>query len=118
MSALPILDPKPLQDLLDLGAEVELIQELIALLQEDAPLHMAALRRALDASDAEGVLQEAHQLKGSLGNLGLARFAELAARIESHARTGCLEPVRLLAEILPAAYEEALGALRIAYPRD
>lgn len=118
MNDLPILDPKPLQDLFDLGAESDLIQELIALLQEDVPLRMAALRLALDASDAAQVLNEAHQLKGALGNLGLARFAELAARIESHARTGCLEPVTPLAAALPAAYEEALGALKTAFPGD
>ena len=80
-------------------------------------MHMAALRWALDASDAEQVLQEAHQLKGSLGNLGLARFADLAHRIECQARAGSLEGTHPLAEALPAAYEEALDALRAAFPR-
>ena len=60
---------------------------------------------------------EAHQLKGALSNLGLARFADLASQIESHAREGRLDQAFRLAEGLPAAYEEALHALNTAYPR-
>ena len=116
MSDLPVLDPKPLQDLLDLGADADLILELIALFQEDVPVHMAALRRALDAADAEQVLHEAHQLKGALGNLGLARFADLAGRIEAQAREGNLEQAPALVEAFPAAFEEAVQALAAAFP--
>ena len=116
MNDLPVLDPKPLRDLLDLGAAPELIHELITLVQEDVPIRMAMLRTALAASDAQQIMMEAHQLKGALGNLGLVRFADLASRIEACAREGHLEGAPLLAEALPAAYDEALRALAAAYP--
>ena len=118
LSDLPILDPQPLDDLLNLGGSAELIHELIALFQEDVPTRLALLQTALETSDAPQVLMEAHQLKGALSNMGLARFAELASRIESHAREGQLEKVPGIAGILSVAYEEALLALNAAYPQN
>ncbi len=116
MSDLLILDPRPLRDLLDIGAGPELVQELIGLLKEDAPPRLASVQAALASGDAATVIQEAHQLKGALGNLGLQKFADLAAQIETHAREGRLDPARGLAGLLPAAYEEALVALESAFP--
>ncbi len=116
MDDLPILDPKPLHDLLDLGGSVEVIHELIALFEEDVPLHLALLKTAMGALDGPRIMMEAHQLKGAVGNLGLARFAELAARIEALAREEHLEQIPGRADHLPAAYEEALQALNTAFP--
>ena len=117
LSDLPILDPLPLHDLLDLGGSAELIHELIALFQEDVPMRLEVLNTALSASDASQAMMEAHQLKGALSNLGLTRFADLASQIESHVREGRLDQAFRLAEGLPASYEEALHALNMAYPR-
>jgi len=118
LSDLPILDPRPLNDLLDLGGSTGLIHELIDLFQEDVPTLLAILKTALDASDAPQVMMEAHQLKGALSNMGLVRFADLVAGIESHARDGQLEQVAGIAGTFSAAYEEALQALTTAYPQD
>jgi two-component system, sensor histidine kinase len=118
LSDLPILDPEPLHDLLDLGGSKGLIHELIDLYQEDVPIRLAILKAALDASDTSQATMEAHQLKGALSNLGLARFAELVSGIEAHARECRLELTSSAAEALPAAYEEALHALNSAYPRN
>lgn len=84
--------------------------------QEDVPTRLALLRSALAARDSAQTLAEAHQLKGSVGNLGLVQFADLAARIEAQAREGHLEQAPRLAEALPAAYQEALRALVAAFP--
>lgn len=116
MSDLPILNPKPLQDLLDLGAPLGLIQELITMFQEDVPARIGVLHMALGSLDGDQTLQEAHQLKGTLANLGLERFADLASRIEAHAREGRLEQAPALAATLPEAYEQALLALKEAFP--
>ena len=117
MNDLPILDPRPLRDLLDMGASPALIQELIALFQEDVPTHMAVLRTALAASDGRQTMMEAHQLKGALSNMGLVRFADLASRIEACIVANQMELAPSLAEALPAAYEEALEALQQAHPQ-
>lgn len=113
---LPTLDPRPLQDLLEMGAEPDLVAELASLLKEDVPTRLAALRRALEAEDAEAGIPEAHQLKGALGTMGLLRFAELGRQMEDHLRAGEWEAARSLLEILPAAHEEALAAIHAAFP--
>lgn len=116
MNDLPVLDPQPLRDLLDLGASPTLIHELITLFQEDVPPRLTLLQRALCAQDAQQTMMEAHQLKGALSNLGLVRFAELASRIEAQARQSHLEYLPVLADALPEAYAEALAALRAGFP--
>jgi len=117
LNQLPILDPRPLRDLLELGASPALIQELIVLFQEDVPTRLALLRAALAAGDGRQTRMEAHQLKGALSNMGLARFAELASGIEACVLEDHLERAPALAEGLPAAYDDALQALKQAYPQ-
>jgi HPt (histidine-containing phosphotransfer) domain-containing protein len=116
LTDLPVLDPQPLRDLLDLGASLALVHELIALFKEDVPTRMALLKTAQGAWDAQQAMMEAHQLKGALSNLGLVRFADLASRIEIIARDGHLEQAPGLIEALPAAYGEALHALQVEFP--
>lgn len=116
MSDLPILDPSPLQDLLDIGAGIEVVRELIEMLREDVPSRLALVKTALKAMDAKEVMAQAHQLKGSLGNLGLVRFAELARLIEEQARAGSLDGVPAWVAQIPGAYEESLKALDEAFP--
>lgn len=118
MNDLPVLDPRPLRDLLEIGAGLELVQELVGLLKEDAPPRLVSLRAALEAGDGALAIQEAHQLKGALGNLGLQKFADLAARIEVQVREAHWEVARKLAEALPVAYAEALAALQEAFPEN
>ena len=113
---LPVLDPQPLQALLDMGAESGLVGELIALLKADAPVRLAALRKALEATDLEAALGAVHQLKGGLGTLGLQRFAERVRQVEDQLREGHWDGAQELVEIFPGAYEEALAALQAAFP--
>jgi len=118
LSDLPILDPRPLDDLLNLGGSADLIHELIALFQEDVPIRLAILKTAIEAADAPQAMMEAHQLKGSLSNMGLVRFADLVSRIESRAREGQVEKAPGITEVFSASYEEALHALNTAYPQN
>ena len=113
---LPIFDSRPLRDLLEMGAEPGLVAELVGLLEADVPARMAALRRALERDDGEAAIPEAHQLKGALGTMGFQRFADLGHRMEEHLRAGEWEAARSLLETFPAAYEEALAAIRMAFP--
>lgn len=116
MPSLPPLDPRQLQSLLDLGAEPALVQELVALLEADVPARLEALRGALGAGDAPRALEEAHHLKGSLGNMGLQRFADLARQVEEAARSARLVEAAPLVAAMPEAYREGLAALKAAFP--
>lgn len=99
-----------------MGAEPGLVTELIGLLEADVPARMAALRQALEREDGNAAIPEAHQLKGALGTMGLQRFADLGHRLEEHLRAGEWEASRRLLEAFPAAYGEALAAIRAAFP--
>ena len=113
---LPVLDARPLRNLLEMGAEPGLVRELVGLLQADVPLRMASLRKALEEGNPEAAIPDAHQLRGALGTLGLQRFADLTRQLEDHLRTGDRTAARRLLEAFPAAYGEALAALRAAFP--
>jgi len=113
---LPVLDPRPLRDLLEMGADPSLVPELVGLLKADAPVRQAALWEALEAADQEAAIREAHQLKGALGTMGVLRLAEQVGRIEASLRSARWEEARLLLEAFPAGYEEALAALLAAFP--
>jgi len=99
-----------------MGVEQGLVGELIGLLEGDVPVRLASLRKALEASDQEAALPEAHQLKGALGTLGLLRFADLVRQLEEHLKEGHWQDARRRLETFPAAYAEALAALRSAFP--
>lgn len=116
MSERPILDPQPLQDLLDIGAPASLIQELIALYQDDVPDRLGRLEKALEAEDLVAAAVEAHALKGALGSLGLQRFMDLMVSLEAQAKAGRLNETLAVARALPAAYAEALQSLLETFP--
>ena len=116
MSLLPAFDPRQIQSLLDLGAESGLVQELVELLEADVPARLEALQRALSEGDTPRALEEAHHLKGSLGNMGLMQFADLARRVEEGARSGDLSGAGPLVAAMPEAYREGLAALKAAFP--
>lgn len=116
LTLLPALDPRQLRSLLDLGAEPALIQELVGLFEADVPPRLAALASALADGRPAGVLEEAHHLKGSLGNMGLARFADLASRLEEVAREGRMAEAIPLVSAMPEVYREALAALKATFP--
>ena len=99
-----------------MGASSDLVQELVALYQDDVPKRMALLQAAVQAADASQAMSEAHQMKGALGNLGLLRFADLASRLEQCLKAGPPADVARLADALPAAFEEALRALLAEFP--
>jgi HPt (histidine-containing phosphotransfer) domain-containing protein len=74
-------DQETLDTLRELGGD-EFIAELMATFSEQAQEMAAALRSALDASDAHGFGRAAHALAGSSMNIGAMRLANVARSIE------------------------------------
>jgi len=112
---LPVLDPQPLRDLQEIGAAEGLVQELIALYQEDIPGRVALLQKAIAGGDTRRTMAESHGLKGALGNLGLRRFAHLVEQVETEAREGRMEAALPLGGQLQTAYEDGLSAMVAAF---
>ena len=113
-----VLDQRALDDLLAMvGDDPDFVDELVDEYLADVPRQEAALRAALDAGDAEGLVRPAHTLKGTSLNLGGQRVAAIAREIEAHGRVGELGAVRALLADLEAASGELAAALGQARAR-
>jgi HPt (histidine-containing phosphotransfer) domain-containing protein len=82
--------PKAIMDLTELLERVEndreLIRELLLIFKEEFPIHLRALRDAVDSMDGKRVAAEAHTMKGMLSNLAASSAAGAAARLEQLGR--------------------------------
>ncbi len=84
----------------------DLLRSLVATFLEESPRLMSSLRKAVAEAAAQGMLQSAHTLKGSLQYLGAERAFRLAFRLEMMAREGKLQEA-----------EETLAALEVEMAR-
>lgn len=67
---------------IQLDGEPDLIVELIDLYLEDAPRRVAVMQESLAKRDWLSVKREAHNLRGSSGNLGALQMARICDEIE------------------------------------
>jgi|GEM_PF-328018 len=89
------LDPTstvaPALDLPELLARVEgdrgIVATLLDALLEEAPDRLNRLAQAIQAGERAAIVQEAHGLKGELGNLSAVAASRAAAELEARART-------------------------------
>ncbi|PVG83977.1 hypothetical protein DDE18_06770 [Nocardioides gansuensis] len=78
-----VLDPRRLDDLLEMGSgAAALVERAIDNFMAAGPTTLADLREAVAADDRERVRAAAHRLKGSALNLGATLVADLAAGLE------------------------------------
>lgn len=76
------------------------MRKVVDLYLKDAADQLRRLEDGLTGGDASTVMQAAHSLKSSSGNVGAQRVAELALAIECDARAGKLDAAeRLLAAL-------------------
>ena len=96
----------------------EMVREGVSLFQRSsgnfiahAQDHLAAIRSAVDAADAEDLCATAHKLKGSALNLGLPRVGQAAAELEEQGRAGVLDGSAAAYGALAREMDQALAAL-------
>jgi CheY-like chemotaxis protein/HPt (histidine-containing phosphotransfer) domain-containing protein len=104
------LDPDVLAGLRELG-DAELLAELVELFVDDAPSRISALRDAFEKDDAEAVERIAHTLKGSCGNMGALRLAEICENLQVIGHSGDLSEASELIEQLEAEFGRVRQAL-------
>jgi len=89
------------------GGDRELLDELLGIFVEDAPVRMEAMRKSIAAGEPAELMREAHTIKGSLKVIGATTAAGLAQGIEAFARDGNMSA----AEKLGAALEREMNRL-------
>ena len=112
LPSLVYLSPERIEELRALGKRTgrDLLGSLAGLFRESGEEHVAELKRAFVAQDAEAARRAAHTLKSSAGNIGALEVAELARSIEEAGRENSLGQARdafkRLETLLPKAVEE------------
>ncbi|MEP7307541.1 MAG: response regulator [Acidobacteriota bacterium] len=69
------------------GGDVQFLSEISVLFTEDLPRHLAAIQRALETGDGEGLQRAAHVLKGAAANFEAAAVVDVTRTLEEMGRT-------------------------------
>jgi histidine phosphotransfer protein HptB len=109
-TSVPILDDGVLSELRTLGANV--VEEIFELFVTDVPNRLGKLHQAIDKGSCDGVLREAHGLKGSALGVGASRLAVLCAAIEHDARDGNLDQATARSSQLDGEFAQVRGAMK------
>lgn len=81
-----------------LGDDVELLEQIILIFLEDAPVLVRTAREALSRDDALEVRRAAHSIKGMMATLGAQSGQNAAFRLEQSAAGGHLDDASTLIE--------------------
>jgi len=113
MSTDQVLDMQAIETLRSLSPDDggEFVRELIAIYLQDTPQRLAEIDQALIKNDAVTLVRAAHSIKGSSGNFGANRLAQLAAEIEHQGKAGNLAALVAPSALLKADYALVAQAL-------
>jgi len=89
----------------------DFIGELVSTFDEEAPLMIENMRKALSAQDTDVFRREAHSMKTNAATFGANALAELAKKLEYLARENQLDQVGRQLEELESMYQSVQGEL-------
>lgn len=96
----------------DVGAESPVVfRKLLEIFTREAPERINEIRKAVREKAAFELLQSAHSLKSSSGNLGLERLRSLCAFLEERAKQEQLDGLEASIEGIDEVYREGRAAL-------
>jgi CheY-like chemotaxis protein len=104
------LDHSVIESLRELG-DPDLLAELVELFVDEAPLRLAALREGVESEDAGDIERVARTLKGSCGNMGARRMAEICEELQELGKSGYLARAPELLGRLEAEFRRVRPAL-------
>ena len=96
------------------GGDRELLDELLGIFAEDAPVRIEAMRRAIGGGDTPELMREAHTLKGALKVIGATSAAGLAQGLEALGRAGDGTDVDKLFAALEREMDRLLQSLMVS----
>jgi HPt (histidine-containing phosphotransfer) domain-containing protein len=91
-----------------LGGDQELLREVLGILLDELPKHMASLRQAIASGNAEAIEHLAHSIKGELGYLSLSEVSRNASDLEASGREANIAVSASLYGRLEAGVSEVL----------
>jgi CheY-like chemotaxis protein len=108
------LDPTALANIraLDDGDDTSVLDEVIGMYLEEAPVQLRQLRAAAEAGDAGELCRLAHALKSSSFNVGAHQLGELCRQLERQGKSGTLGGVPGLVATLEDLFKRVLPLLQ------
>jgi CheY-like chemotaxis protein/HPt (histidine-containing phosphotransfer) domain-containing protein len=94
------------------GGDRQLLAEISRLFVDDAPRHLAGIRRAIDAHDGESLRRAAHGLKGSAANFDAEELVNAARALEEIGRTSEFEDQEAAWRALTRETDRLISILR------
>ena len=89
LSDQPVIDPRTLAALRDLGED--LLEEIVAIFLADAPKRITEITSAVRRGDATAMWKAAHELRSVASNAGAMRLAHLCDLIQEQGVAGSVE---------------------------
>jgi len=114
VSAAPTVDVEIFdreQMLKRLGADEELLREILELFVGDAPRQLRDLEKAVEEGRSECVVRHAHTLKGQAANIAASRLQEVAYEMEKVGRSEAESASELLPKVRET-FDELMQVLR------
>jgi two-component system, sensor histidine kinase and response regulator len=93
------------------GGDRALLDELLGIFVEDAPVRMETIRRAIAGREAAELTREAHTIKGALKVIGATTAAGLAQGLEALGRDGNMGEADKLAVALEREMDRLMQSL-------
>lgn len=94
------------------GDDSELFKDLLTSYQAEADKLIVDLNTAIQNTDGQAVLQAAHSLKSSSGNLGLMELANLCTQLETHGKENNLANSSAVYQQVSQLYQQAVDAIQ------
>ena len=113
-AGIPVVDLTMVLQIIE-DFDVSEAAELVAAFVDETRRRITVVTEAVSAEDVATLQREAHTLKGSAGNFGLAQLAALAQEVVTHSRNGHNAEALRLARALPASFEYGLEQLKIEW---
>jgi PAS domain S-box-containing protein len=108
-------EPDPItarfQELAEAGFDEQDLRELVECFVSSTPDVLRQLGVAIGRQQFEAAANTAHQMRGSLGNLGLNDLANSVLLLEGHCRKGAAGEAQRLLPAIEAEFAESLEAL-------
>ncbi|MBF0229407.1 MAG: response regulator, partial [Desulfamplus sp.] len=93
------------------GGNEAVIGQLLKIISDSLPNHIKILKELVNKGDIQGVMKQAHGIKGIAANASAHRLSDTAYKIELAAKDGNIERVRLLISDIEKDTEALLAVI-------
>ncbi|MBC7605120.1 MAG: response regulator, partial [Ramlibacter sp.] len=107
-----VFDASRLEGFREFDPDMTTAREIVLLFLQDLPRHVAAIAQARATGDLRALVLAAHALKGSSGNVGAPRLADMCDGLEAQAIKGTTPELAVVAQMQITAHATAEQLVR------